>query len=236
MQNKLLVVEQHPLFAEALALCIRTAMPEADILQAGDLAEAKLALYEEKDFELILLDLSLPDASGLEGLIELRKLFPRVPVIIISALADQGVIRNAIVCGAAGVIAKSATKDAVLQVIADVLAGNVAGCLFAESGGKIETTTRYPEPLTHKQLCVLEMLCQGLLNKQIAYKLDVQTSTVKFHVTEILRKLSVGSRTQAVIQASKLNLVIGIGSYREKAAGNFPIPRRAGELLALAEA
>ncbi len=182
------------------------------------MADAKAAIYREKGFDLVLLDLWLPDTHGFEGLIELRKLFPRVPIVIISAFADQSVVHKAIVCGAVGFIPKSASKDALLQAIANVLAGNVAvppGYLPQELVGNIELTalTCRLQSLTQKQLRVLQMLCHGLLNKQIAHKLDIHETTVKAHVSEILRKLCVASRTQAVLEVSKLNLDAVLALY-----------------------
>ena len=212
MQNKFLIVERHPLFAEGLALCIEGAAFGAFIEHARTVTEAKAALYREKGFDLVLLDLSLSDTQGFDGLIDLRKQFPDVPIVIISSLSDQSLVWNALVCGAVGFIQKSASKHAVQQIIADVLAGDVLSSdnFSTASGGNTELATgrgRRPEPLTGKQLCVLKMLCDGLYNKQIAYKLGVKTTTVKSHITEILRKLLVASRTQAVIEVSKPNLV-----------------------------
>ena len=218
MLLKLLIVEDHPMFADALAASIGSAMPGIHIEHAGTVAEAKAAIYRVKGFELVLLDLWLPDTHGFDGLIELRKLFPRVPIVIISAFADQSVVHKAIVCGAVGFIPKSASKDALLQAIANVLAGNLAvppGFLPQELVGNIELTALSCrlQSLTQKQLRVLQMLCHGLLNKQIAHKLDIHETTVKAHVSEILRKLCVGSRTQAVLEVSKLNLGAVLALY-----------------------
>ena len=211
MQNKFLIVERHPLFAEALASCIEGAIIGAFIEHARTVTEAKAAIYREKGFNLVFLDLSLPDTHGLDGLIELRQQFPDVPIVIISPMTDRSLVRTAIVCGAVGFIPKSASKHAVQRIITDVLASDVVSPdnFSAELDGDTELATwrgGRPEPLTEKQLRVLQMLCSGLYNKQIAYKLDVQTTTVKSHITEILRKLHVDSRTQAVIEVSKPNL------------------------------
>ena len=123
MPTKLLIVEDHPIFADALALCLSSALSDVSIANASSLNEAKAAICREKGFDLVLLDLWLPDTHGFDGLIELRKLFPRIPVVIVSAFADQGVVHNAIVCGAVGFIPKSASKDALVQAISNVLAG-----------------------------------------------------------------------------------------------------------------
>jgi DNA-binding NarL/FixJ family response regulator len=223
MLEKFLIVEDHPMFADALAASIGSAMPGTHIEHAATVTEAKAAIYREKGFDLVLLDLWLPDTHGFDGLIELRKQFPRVPIVIISAFADQSVVHKAIVCGAVGFIPKSASKDALLHAIANVLAGNVAvppGYLPPELVGNIELTalTCRLQSLTQKQLRVLQMLCHGLLNKQIAHKLDIHETTVKAHVSEVLRKLCVASRTQAVLEVSKLNLDAVLGLYAAEAS------------------
>jgi DNA-binding NarL/FixJ family response regulator len=235
VQNKFLIVERHPLFADALASCIEGALSGATIERAQTLAEAKTAIYRERGFDLILLDLSLPDTYGFGGLIELRKTFPGVPVAIISGSADQNAFRNAIICGAVGIILKSACKQAVLRVIADVLSGRPAvppDFLSREPGSMNLRGGSRLEPLTEQQLRVLHMLCNGLYNKQIAYKLDVQTTTVKSHVTEILRKLHVGSRTQAVIEVSKSHSDCGHSFYVREGIDPSPIASQTDEVLA----
>jgi DNA-binding NarL/FixJ family response regulator len=231
MPRRFLIVEDHPIYAEALELTIRSGMSDVRITQAGTLCEAKNAIQEGKDFDLALLDLWLPDTHGFEGLIELRNLFPRLPVVVVSAFADKGVIHKALVCGAAGFIPKSARKYTLLHAISDVLAGSVtmpSDYMPAEALATLELTalTSKLKSLTHQQLRVLQMLCQGLLNKQIAHQLDVGETTVKAHVSEILRKLSVCSRTQAVLEISKLDFSAVLALYAgEEADSSIPIAR-----------
>ena len=156
--------------------------------------------------------------TDLGGLIELRKLFHNLPIVIVSAFADQSVVHKAVVCGAAGFIPKSAGKDTLLSAIRDILAGDLIlppGHMPPDSEANMELAvlTSRLKSLTHQQLHVLQMLCQGLLNKQIAYELDVGETTVKSHVTTILRKLSVCSRTQAVLEVSKLDFSAVLALY-----------------------
>lgn len=219
MPKRLLIVEDHPIFADALALSIRSAMPDIHIEHADTVAQAKAAFYrEEEGFDLVLLDLWLPDTHGFNGLIELRKLFPEIPIVIVSAFADPSVVHKAMVCGAAGFIPKSASKDALLQAIATVLAGDACPPLEPVGSIELRSLTWRLKSLTQQQLRVLQMLCQGLLNKQIAYELVVCETTVKAHVSEILRKLSVCSRTQAVLEVSRLDISAVLALY---AAGSF---------------
>ncbi len=221
MQKRCLIVEDHPIYAEALQLAIRSGMSDVRITHASTLGESKDAIQSERGFDLVLLDLWLPDTHGFEGLIELRRLFPKLPIVIISAFADQNVIHTAVVCGAAGFIPKSANKDALLEAISNVLAGDVTlppGYLPPNIavGFEVRTLTSRLNSLTRQQLRVLQMLCQGLLNKQIAYELDVGETTVKAHVTEILRKLCVCSRTQAVAEVSETRLPRCVGTLHRR--------------------
>jgi DNA-binding NarL/FixJ family response regulator len=218
MLRKILIVEDHPLYAEALDLIICGSMADVRTIHAGTLSEAKDALQREQEFALVLLDLWLPDTHGFDGLIELRGLFPSLPVVIVSAFADQSVIEKAIVCGAAGFIPKSARKEALLQALGSALAGQMTlpiGLEPTKSVPSLEATalTLRLRSLTPQQLRVLQMFCQGLLNKQIAFVLDVGETTVKAHISEILRKLSVCTRTQAVVEVSKLDLSAVLALY-----------------------
>ncbi len=218
MPTKFLIVEDHPIFADALRMTLVGALPNVCVVPVGTLAEAKEALESGDEFDLALLDLWLPDTHGFAGLIELRGHFPKLPIVIISAFADQDVVHKAIVCGAAGFIPKSARKESFLQAIQSVLAGETvlpSDCLPPDFVAKIEldALTAKLQSLTHQQLRVLQMLCQGLLNKQIAHELDVGEATVKAHISEILRKLHVCSRTQAVLEVSKLDFGAVLALY-----------------------
>ena len=177
-----------------------------------------MSFSAKANFDLILLHLWLPDTHGFDGLIDLRRLFPKLPIVIVSAFANQNVVEKAIVCGAAGFIPKSATKQALLQGLNIVLAGEVtapSGCFPTCSATSLEATalTQRLKSLTRPQLRVLQMLCQGLLNKQIAFELDVGETTVKAHISEVFRKTSVCSRTQAVVEVSKLDLGAVLALY-----------------------
>ncbi|MBL8565101.1 MAG: response regulator transcription factor [Hyphomicrobiaceae bacterium] len=210
MPANFLVVDDHPLFLEALRLSIATAFPDASVVEASSIAHAKKAIADNPPFDLILLDLSMPGTVGFEGLLELRTHFPKLPVVICSALEDARIVHEALTYGAAGFIAKSVRKGELAQAIKDVMAGSVylpasyASGAAAQARGASDLPQRLTS-LTPQQLRVLMMLRQGMLNKQIAYELDVGETTVKAHVSEILRKLNVASRTQAVIEVAKID-------------------------------
>lgn len=236
MPKRFLIVEDHPIYAEALQLATRSGMPEVRFAHANTLREAKDAIERERGFDLVLLDLWLPDTHGFEGLIELRRLSPKVPIVVVSAFADQSVVHKAVVCGAAGFIPKSASKDAIVEAISTVLAGDVTlppGYLPPNLAGTddMSTLTSRLSTLTRQQLRVLQMLCQGLLNKQIAHELAVGETTVKAHVSEILRKLCVCSRTQAVVEVSKLDFRAALALYAAEDADTPPPVTRANHKL-----
>ncbi len=220
MPASFLVVDDHPLFREAIQLAIRLAYPEAKMAEATSIAGAKEAIAREGPFDLVLLDLSMPDTHGFDGLLELRTAYPKLPIVIVSALEDPRIVHEAMTYGAAGFIYKSARKPELVDAIRDIMGGSVSlpkGYEPPQAGaqsGRLKDLSRRLASLTPQQLRVLLMLRQGKLNKQIAYELDVGETTVKAHVSEILRKLNVASRTQAVIEVQKIdfdNLVRGGG-------------------------
>lgn len=219
MPARLLIVEDHPIFADALRMTLAAAMSNVSFVHASTLAEAKDALESGAEFDVVLLDLWLPDTHGFAGLIELRGRFPKLPIVIISAFADQSVVHRSIVCGAAGFIPKSARKESFQHAIHNVLAGEIVLPLDVAAPDEaanmeLDAPTAKLRSLTQQQLRVLQMLCQGLLNKQIAHELDVGEATVKAHISEILRKLHVCSRTQAVLEVSKLDFGAVLELYR----------------------
>ena len=235
MQRRFLIVEDHPLYANALTAAINAAMADVRIIHAGTLGEAARTLKSGLEFELVLLALWLPDTHGFEGLIELRMLRPTLPVLMHSAFADPDLVHNAIACGAAGFISKSATQQNLLEAIHEVLEGNVPlpekyRPPQPEESPESETLKVKLATLTQQQLRVLQMLCQGLLNKQIAFELGVGEATVKAHVSEILRKLDVCSRTQAVLGISKMNAPSDLrhGTYMPDGASVLPFRRQKG--------
>lgn len=210
---RFLIIDDHPLFREALHSAVRMAYPDVDTVEARSIAEALDILAGPKPFDLALLDLSMPDVHGFEGLLQLRTHHPRLPVVVVSGHEEPKIISEALSYGAAGFIPKSVRKSDLAAAIRSVMEGAVhvpenykPEALDPESADRAEMVRRLAK-LTPQQLRVLQMLRQGLLNKQIAFELQVGETTVKAHVSEILRKLNVYSRTQAVIEVSKLDNV-----------------------------
>lgn len=214
---RFLIIDDHPLFREALHSAVELAYPDSDTQEASSLDEACARLNEDSGFDLALLDLFIPGVSGLEGLLHLRTHFPRLPVVVVSGNDDPRIISQVVAYGAAGFIPKSSKKAALADAIQQVLNGAV---YVPKSAGDVEVETvdeksremmERMASLTPQQLKVLRMLCDGLLNKQIAFELQVGETTVKAHVSEILRKLNVFSRTQAVIEVAKLEALGAVG-------------------------
>lgn len=179
-----------------------------NVFEAGNFSQLQTLLLENPDIDLVLLDLTMPGVSGFSGLLALRAEHAAMPVVIVSANDDSATIRRALDLGASGFVPKSAGIETIREAISSVLRGDVWNPddvdLAAEGDPEIAELIAKLSTLTPQQTRVLSMISQGLLNKQIAYELSVSEATVKAHVSAVLQKLNVDSRTQAVIQLSKL--------------------------------
>ena len=195
MAQSCLIIEDHHLYAEALQLVLSSAMPHFKFDCVPTLGEARkvISTNRTRPFDLVILDLCLPDSDGFLGLLELRRLTSGTPVVIISAFFSRELVQTAISFGASGYIPKSLDRNSIVRLVRESEAGKFA----APKGYDLDLDR---ECLTLQQLRVLEMVSRGLLNKQIAYRLGVCETTIKAHVSEILRKLGVASRTQAVLK------------------------------------
>jgi DNA-binding NarL/FixJ family response regulator len=205
-RRRIIIVDDHPLFRAALRQTLAGGDPSIVVEEAGDLAGVNAALEADRDCDLVLLDLNMPGVRGFSGLLLLRAQYPDVPVMIISAVEDGGVVRRAFELGAAGYLHKSVGPPEIRRAIETVLAGEVFVPEGADLAGDDAQTAMMQRlaTLTPQQVRVLMMLSDGLMNKQIAYELSISEATVKAHVSAILQKLDVDSRTQAVIAASKI--------------------------------
>ncbi|GJD84427.1 putative transcriptional regulatory protein NarL [Methylobacterium haplocladii] len=217
---QLLIVDDHPLFREALASAIHLAFPHANLLEADGIRAACDVLARTPAIDLTLLDLSMQGVTGFDGLVTIRTRFPRIPILIVSGLEEPRIMREALHHGAAGFVPKAVDKATLTRAISEVM----NGALFMPPNlaGIPETTPARARKtpladrialLTPQQMRVLMMIRQGKLNKQIAHELQVGDSTVKAHVSEILRKLEVISRTQIVIETAYLDFDQSNGSF-----------------------
>lgn len=211
---KILIADDHPLFREAIHNVIRDGFPESEILETADLDSALVLTQEHDDLDLILLDLNMPGMHGLGGLINLRNEAPTIPVVIVSAEQDKQIVLQAITYGAVGFITKSSPRAQMTDAIEQILKGNVYLPSDIIRTQKSSTRRTQHEPsiapellqaLTRKQLLVLERMTKGESNKQIAYNLDIAETTVKAHVSAILRKLNVHNRVQAILSAGDID-------------------------------
>lgn len=198
-----LIADDHPMVRDALASALGQAFEDADISTAASLAQVQAELEHHPDSDALLLDLDMPGMDGLTGLALLRSAHPTVPIIVVSAAREAATVRNAYELGASAYIDKSASLEHIAGVVRAVLGGEIfAPPEAAQADSFAQRATR----LTPQQWRVLALMVQGDQNKVIAFKLGVGEATVKAHVTVILRKLGVRSRTQAVIEARSLAL------------------------------
>lgn len=202
-----LIVDDHPLFCDALGMTLRTVAGVERVETAGRLEQALARLEQAPLPDVVVLDLNLPDVTGLDGLIRLRATAPGVPVVVVSSLDDNRVIGAALRAGAVGFVPKHSHRD-VFRAAFDALR---EGGTYAPEGFAPQADAGIASPreaamlrlglLTRQQAKILQLICEGMLNKQIAYELSIAETTVKAHVTAIMRKLGVQSRTQAVLIA-----------------------------------
>ncbi|MFO6430405.1 response regulator [Erythrobacter sp. W302b] len=202
MTARIIIADDHPLFRSALAHAVGKVWSEAAIVEASSAAEARAALAEGA-VEALLLDLHMADSTGLSVLMDLRQDYPALPIVIVSASEEPRVAAAAAQLGAAGFIPKSASLDAMREGLSAVQGGD--GWFPEVNAGADDDLARIAS-LTPAQRRILAAIRQGLLNKQIAYELAISEATVKAHITAILRKLGVSSRTQAVLLAAKLDV------------------------------
>ncbi len=207
-KQRILIVDDHPLFRGALNQALSAAIPDIEVLEAGSLENLTATLEIEKDVDLVLLDLAMPGVQGLSGLLFLRAQSPQIPVVVVSASEDPITIRRALEFGASGFIPKSLTVEEIRNAVRQILDGGVWSPPDISLDSAADPATRdlatRVASLTPQQVRVLMMLGEGLLNKQIAYKLSVSEATIKAHVSAILQKLGVDSRTQAVIAIGRI--------------------------------
>ncbi len=202
-----LVVDDHPLFCDALSMTLQAVSTIDSMHTAPTLQEALDLLSQGGQMDLVVLDLNLPDVNGLDGLLRLRKI-AQCPVVVVSSMADNRIISSVIHAGAAGFIPKHSKRDVFHKALDAIQTGQrfiPEDCTLLEetdSADRDNAMVRLAS-LTNQQARILQLICEGKLNKQIAYDLSIAETTVKAHVTAIMRKLGVQSRTQAALIAKQ---------------------------------
>lgn len=211
IMERVLIVDDHPLVRDGLRSVIAISFDSCEVLEAASLDEAVSVLEKQDSFDLVLLDLNIPDVRRLDGVRLLRARFPILPVVMVSGAFDRAVVQEALAAGAAGFIPKSMKRSGIVQALHRIVAGEIylpetLGEAVAPSPDE-EDINRRIDTLTPQQRTVLAHLVRGRLNKQIAHDLGVSMTTIKAHVSAILQKLGVLSRTQAVIKANRVHFM-----------------------------
>ena len=206
--QRVVIVDDHPLFRNALKQALGSAFPSMKVDEAGSLDQVNALLERDSDYDLVCLDLKMPGVQGFSGLVYLRAQFPAVPIVVVSGSEEAPIVRRALDLGASGFIPKSTPAEAMRRAFELILSGEIYAPELGPASPQdkeADDLAKRLATLTPQQVRVLMMLREGLLNKQIAYKLNVSEATIKAHVSAILQKLNVDSRTQAVIAASRID-------------------------------
>lgn len=199
--SKVLIADDHPLYRSALRTVLGITSPNYEVAEADSFSAAVEQLARQDDFELVLLDLNMPGVKAFSGVIEIRKAFPLVPVVVVSGEDKPSTISQIKKLGAAGFLSKTATP----KEIGDCLSAIENGEEWFPDGLDDSPQLSFSDlltKLTPQQYRIAQMIAEGLLNKQIAYELSITEPTVKSHVTSILRKLGVRDRKQLIKEAS----------------------------------
>ncbi|OLU33089.1 DNA-binding response regulator [Pseudomonas sp. PA15(2017)] len=209
---EILIADDHPLFRSALQQALTMGLGSGvRLVEVASIAELEARLAEKTDWDLVLLDLNMPGAYGFSGLVLLRGQYPQIPVVMISAQEEAAVVVRSREFGASGFIPKSSSLEVIQQAVRQVLEGEVWWPPQSEEAISLSSEAKAASAglasLTPQQFRVLTMVCEGLLNKQIAFELSVSEATVKAHVTAIFRKLGVRTRTQAALLLQQLESV-----------------------------
>ena len=209
---EIIIAYDHPLFRSALQQALTLGLSDnVHLVEAASIAELETLLEQGAEWDLVLLDLNMPGAYGFSGLVLLRGQYPQLPVVMISAQEDASVVARAREFGASGFIPKSSSLEAIQEAVRAVLDGDVWWPSNIEDASHVSAEAKAASAglasLTPQQFRVLTMVCDGLLNKQIAYELSVSEATIKAHVTAIFRKLGVRTRTQAALLLQQMGSI-----------------------------
>ena len=204
MSATLLIVEDHPAIRETLADLILEALPQSKVLQVGNVTTAQDVLKNGSDVDLVILDLSLPDAQGLMALVDVRIVEPSAKILIVSGHDHDRTIELAFMLGANGFLSKSNTCDTIIDAVVTLAKGQKVKTAKPTTNGNGYDGLMLPHTaqikLTKQETRILSMLCKGHMNKILAFETGLTESTVKAHISSILRKFDVPSRTQAILE------------------------------------
>ena len=207
---RILLIDDHPLFCDAMAMTVGEIFDNPPIQTAATLKES-LELIGHVPPQFIVLDLNLPDVDGIDGLIRLRAVAPDAKIVVVSSISDNRVTTSVLDAGAVGFVPKGSPREELVRAFQAIADGEI----YTPEDFVVPTDDRLNQEsqqivdklksLTPQQATILNLICEGKLNKQIAYDLSIAETTVKAHLTAIMRKLGVQNRTQAVLLAKKVS-------------------------------
>jgi DNA-binding NarL/FixJ family response regulator len=217
---KILVIDDHPLIQEALKHVLTELDASLELIQAEDASSAHAALSRTSNVDLLVLDLALPGCDGFDLLANLRRDWPDIPVLVLSATYDRATVELALDLGAMGFIPKTANPRILIDALRLVLSGGVfvpVECSASGGAFRPRTGSRSQElGLTPRQGDVLKLLVQGKPNKLICRDLSLSEGTIKVHVSAILRALKVNNRTQVVIELARRGVRLDATAVRAR--------------------
>ena len=202
-----LIVDDHPIIHQTLGAAVRAVLPNAQIHDAYKLNQALSFASSLSWNALVLLDLVLPDSSGIEGLQRFRRDFASMRIAVVSASEAGALVTAALKAGAAGYIPKTSTPEMIIAALQVILAG---GTYIPK---QILPDLAEPPTLTARQLEALQLLVRGLSNHEMAIELGITDNTVKQHIHAIFLALSVTSRSQAIVVAMRLGFDLRGGKF-----------------------
>lgn len=211
-----LVIDDHPMFCDALELTLNSVCKFSAIKSANSISEATALLEKNVKPSLIVLDLNLPDVRGLDGITRMLELVTTCPLVVVSSVTENKVITSALQIGASGFVPKHSPRSVFKTAIDTIEAGETyvpENFVATEPSQEQDQAMKALSTLTAQQARILDLISEGLLNKQIAHELSIAEATVKAHVTAIMRKLGVNNRTQAVLVAKDAKLETTLPNY-----------------------
>lgn len=208
---RILVADDHPIVRDGLVAVLST---QPDLLVVGEAGNGREAVRQTANLQpdVVLLDLEMPEMDGVAALQQMRAANPNVRAIVFTAFDTDERIWAAVQAGAQGYLLKGAPRDELFNAIRVVHRGGsllqpVVASKLMRKVAQPRAADDLPEPLTERELEVLQTLARGLQNKEIAAELSITERTVKFHVSSIMAKLNAGNRTEAVTRAAQRGLV-----------------------------
>jgi len=209
--KRVLIADDHPLYRDALRAIVPQAMPDAQVCEAGCQKDVIDNVISDSSFDLIVLDLNLPGATGLSCLRHVRETAQLTPIMVVSGNDDPATMRDVVMAGATGYVPKSSPRQVLVDAIRVIMGGGtylptaaVLALRRAQTQEAAAPKITARDELTLRQKKVLKLLAEGMSNKHIARELQISEITVKAHVSLILKKLGVANRVQAAMEAKRL--------------------------------